>query len=333
MIHRAMSHRTAAGWAAGCALFGALLGALAMYLVGPAPAPADHAPRAAEVAPAGTLKLDAGQLRQASLRIVPVSAGAFSSGQPGFARALDLAPLASSAADVTAAQAAANASRQEAARLEALVAQDQSASPRELEAARAQSAADQAKLTFACQRAGLEYGAGLARLGCGALAGLVRDAALGHAALVRIDMPGGALPAGAPVTLGNGADRVVVRVLGPAASADAQLQSPGVLALVSGPRAGRLGVGRVLPARGAGAGERGGIIIPREALLRSDGTLFVYRAEPGGRFARVDLTGGEPQDQGWFIAAGPLRPGDRIVVDGAATLLGLERAAPPEGGD
>ena len=79
MIHRAMSHRTAAGWAAGCALFGALLGALAMYLVGPAPAPADHAPRAAEVAPAGTLKLDAGQLRQASLRIVPVSAGIMNS--------------------------------------------------------------------------------------------------------------------------------------------------------------------------------------------------------------------------------------------------------------
>lgn len=324
-----MNHRTAAAWGGG----GALLGALAMVWLGPVPAAEDNPPAAAQAAPSGSLRLDAAQLAQAGLQTAPVEAGRVASGEPGFARALDLSPLASIAADVTSAQAAVSASRHEVARLEALVAQDQSASQRELETARAQSAADQAKLTLACQRAGLEYGAGLARLGCGALAGLVRNAAQGEAALVRIDMPAGALPAGASVTLGEGAERIEVRVLGPAASADAQLQSPGALALVSGPRAGRLGVGRVLSASAAGTGAIGGIIVPREAVLRSDGAMLVYRADPGGRFVRVDLSGGVPQDRGWFFAAGPLQPGDRIVVAGAATLLGLERGAPQEGGD
>lgn len=115
------------------------------------------------------------------------------------------------------------------------------------------------------------------------------------------------------------------QILGPAASADAQLQTAGMLALVRGPAAAKLGVGRTLPVHFAGAGARSGILVPRTALMRADGGQFVYRALGGGRFARVALEGGEPMAGGWFFSDGALKPGEAIVVAGATTLLGLER--------
>jgi len=60
-----------------------------------------------------------------------------------------------------------------------------------------------------------------------------------------------------------------------------------------------------------------GLLVPASALLRDDENLpFVYLVQPDGSFARRHVTTG-PRTGDDYLASGGLRPGDRIVVDGA----------------
>ena len=274
--------------------------------------------------------LDAEAQRAAGIVIAPVAAASAGSGRTAYARAIDLSPLAALAADAEAARAAVAASARQLDRLTALAGADQSAAQRDVEAARAQLAADRAHLMLACRKIGLDFGAGLERVGCNAISALVQQAAAGHAALLRIDLTDGTLPAGGTLRIGDSG--ATAQILGPAAAADAQLQSPGVLALVRGPQAAQFGVGRVLPVP-LGGGGQSGVLVPRSALMRADGGMFVYRPGKEGHFTRVALTGAVPLDGGWFVPGGALKPGDTIVVSGATTLLGLERAPAPADAD
>lgn len=265
---------------------------------------------------------DKSSLDRMGIKTAMLSAASETATTDGYARGLDAAPLAAILAEIETAQAAAGASRAEAARLAALFRQDVSASRRSVEAAQAQAAADTARVRLAQQRVGLEFGSGLMRLGAGGLQRLVADIANGRSALVRIDVPGIALPAGTRVELGDGATATSVSVLGPAAAADARLQSAGVLAIVSGPVARQIQTGRIIPARvAAGSGVRG-VLVPREAILRAQGKLWLYRQD-GKRFEKVELIGAQPFGDGWFVREG-VKPGDVVVVAGAAGLLAME---------
>lgn len=327
---------------AGYVLGGALAGALLLHLASGGSAPdADDAPKkeAAEPAEAdGALHADAEKIGLQMAALTPVT---MREQQQGYARAIDLSPLAAIGAEITAAQAALAASSASAQRLNDLAAQDGNASRREAQAASAQAISDKARLTLACQRVALEFGTGLAQLGCSAIPGLAQAAAAGRRAVIRIDMPSGPPPKGAMVQVGEGAQTMRLRVLGPAVGGDTQLQTAGVLALADGPAVREASVGRVLPARldaaspGQGGGQgrgQAGVLVPRAALVRSDGGLFVYRAKGKDGFERIALTGAVPGDAGWQVPVGALHAGDRIVIEGAGTLLGLEHAA-PAGGD
>lgn len=241
---------------------------------------------------------------------------------------MDPAPLAGIAADIATAESASAASAREQARLAALVQADAGASQRELEAAKAQAAADRAKLTQACQRPGLEFGAGLDRLGCHAIGELARAAAIGQAALLRIDMPGQILVAGQSVTVDLAPGSARLALLGPASAGDSQLQTAGMLALLRGPMAARAGAGRVLQASMPGGRVQAGVLVPREAIVRVDGGLFVWRPRGADRFERVAIPGAVATEHGWVAPVGPLQVGQPVVVSGAGTLLGLEHAAP-----
>lgn len=324
------------GWiAGGSALGGAALGAALMWMLAPSPKP-----HAASAEPSATdetenqadgVTLDAKAQAAAGIQVAPLASAHAVGSRSGYARSVDLSPLAALAADAETARAAVTASQREVARLTALTEQDQSAAPKDLEAAQAQLASDRAKLTLACQKVGLDFGAGLARLGCDAISGLVREAAQGRAVLMRIDMIHGLPPSNGTIMIGEGGDMIAARILGPAVNAETQLQTPGVLAVVKGAGVSRLAVGRVLPVQLSDGSGANGVLVPRTALIRADGGQFVYRAQGGGRFTRVSLSGGSPMAGGWFFAGGPLRPGDPIVVSGATTLLGLERG--PQSGD
>lgn len=321
------------GTAGALALGSAAVGALLMWALTPDrdDAEKDEKTPAAEAAePAAGPALDAEAQRAAGIAIAPVTAATGGGGRTAYARAIDLSPLAALAADAETARAAVAASARQLDRLTALAGADQSAAQRDVEAARAQLAADQSRLTLACRKIGLDFGAGLAQIGCAGISALVQQAAAGQAALLRIDATDGALPASGTLRIGD--TGTTAQILGPAAAADAQLQSPGVLALVRGPQAAQFGVGRVLPVPLGGSGQSG-VLVPRSALMRADGGMFVYRPAKDGRFTRVALTGAVPLDGGWFVPSGPLKPGDAIVVAGATTLLGLERAPAPAEAD
>lgn len=317
----------AAASALGGAAFAAALFVAFPSLTKDADDEAAKAPVAA-AAPEGVVMLDKAQATRAGIHIVTLASAQAGAIRQGFARALDISALSAIQGEIASARAALSASQADYARQRALAADGQSASTQAVESARAQALADQVRLATAIRRVGLEYGSGLARLSDAALGDLIRAIAAGRASLVRIDFPDGAAPDGSSVQVGAAS----VRLLGPAAAADAHLQSAGSLAIVQGPVARDLSAGRVLPASMvAASGTESGVMVPRDALLRYQGGLWVYRVEQGG-YRRVELTDARAQGDGWFAGAG-VKPGDRVAVGGPAVLLFMERGGEPKSED
>ena len=280
-------------------------------------------------APEGVVILDAAQAARAGIHAVTLTATEVAAQRHGLARALDISTLSAIQSEIVSARATLSASQADYARQRALAADDQSASTRVVEQARAQAVADQAKLTAAIQRVGLEYGPGLARLSPAALGSLVHAAAAGPASLIRIDFADGAAPGSGQVRMGD----VTLSLLGPAAAADTHLQSAGALAIVNGPLARELGAGRVLPVTMAAAsGSTSGVIVPRSAILRYQGGLWAYRIEPDGGYRRVELIDARAEADGWFVRDG-LKPGERVAANGLGVLLSIERGGEPAGED
>ena len=325
-----MKSAASIGWA----LAGAVLASAAFLIVpriGPGHEPDVETTESAakDAALAGDISLGNHEIEKAGIQLTTLKSSIQTSEKTGFARALDLSPLAAINSEILASRAALSASAAEAARQEALAAQDQSASVRAVEVARAQMRADRARLALAQRRIGLEFGSGLSRLANG-LDGLIAQASDGHAMIVRLDFQDGSPPTGAIVTISDGKLQATAHVLGPAIAADPNLQSAGALALVRGPIVRSLAVGKVMTATIAKPGSaRSGVLVPRDAIVRVQGGLWVYRSEGKGLFRRVELKDASAQDAGWFVSAG-LRPGDRVVTGGSTVLLGLEAGPPAE---
>jgi len=322
-----MSRRAAIGWAG----LGAGASALAMLALMPArqtvegSAPGSMAgqPEAPTSSDRdGEVRIDAAEQKRIGLTLAPVTATTAPSITHGFARGLDTGALAAIEAEIVTARAAANASRAEAARLALLASQDQSASVKSVQAARAQAAGDVARADLASRRIGLEYGAGLARLSPAARRALIADIAAGRAALVRIDVPGARLADLTHVRIDGGGGSI--RVIGPAAAADARLQSAGVLAILRGPVGGSATNGRILGVTIEQGGAASGVAVPRDAVLRWRGGLWVYRQAGPEMFTRVELVNARAITGGWFVESG-LAPGSRVAIGAAGTLLAIDR--------
>lgn len=335
-----MSQRAAIGWAA----VGAGASAAIMLLVMPAPrlvdtlepgqaATRDAAPPTASDRD-GDVRIAKDEQRRIGLTLATVKATTAPAITHGFARGLDTGALAAIDAEILTARSAASASQAEAARLALLASQDQSASVKSVQAARAQATTDTARAVLAARRIGLEYGAGLARLGARERGALIADVAAGRAALVRVDVPGAGLADLTRVRVDGGGGSL--RVIGPAAAADARLQSAGVLAIFRGPLAGSATNGRVFGVTVERGDAESGVVIPRDAVLRWRGGLWVYRQQGGGTFSRTELIDARPTADGWFVASGQaaaLPTGSRVAVGAAGTLLAIDRgggAAPDE---
>lgn len=269
--------------------------------------------------------LDDATIRRLGVASAPAKAAQAANDVTGFARVLDPVPLAQLDADIATAAATARASQAEAGRSNALYAADATVSRKVAQAAVAQAQGDAAKLALLRRRVGLEWGPALARLGDGQRAALVAALSSGRAALVRIDSAGGVGIEGLrTATLdiaGIGTASAVI--LGPARTADPRLQSPGLIARVSGPRAGMLASGLTMPAHLAAAAPAAGVILPFGALIRIDGATWVYVQAGAGTFDRRRLAGVLPRGGGVFVQG--VGPGERVVTHGAAQLLTAER--------
>jgi hypothetical protein len=282
------------------------------------------------LAAAGPLRLDTATQGRLQIRTAPVEAAHASAAVDGFATVQDPSPLIQLLGDLKAAEAAATASQAEAARTAAL-SKDATVAVKTAEAAKAQSLADEAKAAALKQRLAVEWGAAFARLSDTDLAALAHDLAMAEAAIVRVDTPSGiGLNTAKSAILDLGPlGSANARVLGLARTADARLQSPGLITIVTGTQAAYLSTGLAVKARLYGGGSSDGLLIPNAALVRANGQVFAYVKTGPVTFdkrvvARVRVAG-----DGLVVQSG-FRAGDAVVVQGAAALLAAE-TAPPAG--
>lgn len=269
------------------------------------------------------VKLPAAAQARIGVATAPLAAARRTASATGFARVLDVTPLASLDADLASAAAAAAASSAEAARTRTLAAADATVSRKVAEAAQAQAQADGAKLTLLRRRLALEWGP--AFVSDARRARLIAEVAAGRAALVRIDA---AIPLAAvrSARLDLGPLGVVgAAVLGPARVADPRLQTAGLIAQVSGPKAGLLSTGATATALFDLGASAGGVVLPRSALIRTGGQTFAYVRKGDDQFERRAVVGGSPQSDGLFVPGG-FAPGEPVVVFGASALLAAETA-------
>jgi hypothetical protein len=185
-----------------------------------------------------------------------------------------------------------------------------------------QAAVDAAALTLARQRLAATFGQ---TPPWSSNPALLSSLAGGSTQLVRVTFPLGALSAAAPKSLraariGATSERSWTMSTIWAAPADANVPGRSFFAL--------------LRDSGAGEGERivvwaplgepqAGVVIPRAAVVISDGKYWCYLEKKPGTFARTQIETRKPYSDGYFVNAG-IKAGDTVVTQGAAQLLAQE---------
>ncbi len=281
------------------------------------------------VAFAGPLHLDAATQTRLQIRTAPIEAAHASAAVDGFATVQDPSPLLQLLGDLKAAEAAAAASQAEAVRT-ATLSKDATVAVKTAEAAKAQGLADQAKVAVLKQRLGVEWGAAFVRLSDTDLSALAHDLSMAEAAIVRIDTPSGAglnTARNAILDLGP-LGSANARVLGVARTADARLQSPGLITLVTGQQAAYLSTGLAVKAKLYGGGASDGWLVPNAALIRSGGQVFAFVKTGPLTFDKRVVARVRVAADGLVVQSG-FRTGDAVVVQGGAALLAAEAAPPP----
>ena len=126
--------------------------------------------------------------------------------------------------------------------------------------------------------------------------------------------------------VGNDSPVLPARRIGLGATLDSSAHGTTLLYRLENPeRALRPGIAIIahIPAPG---GERSGVLIPRAAVIRLFGNMWVYLAEPDGTFIRRQLVDAERVNESWFAVQG-FAPGDHVVTAGAQVLLSEELKA------
>ena len=270
------------------------------------------------------LKLDKETQERAGLKIAPLEAATLKPEVKGFGRVLDPSPLAALLIESATARAALEASTREFSRLKTLHAQDQNVSTRVLETAEAATKRDQILVQSVDLK--LLTGWGKAIAGQSDLGAFVRALAAQESALARIDLPLGETlnkppGAGRIAALANETNPVEAEFLGPVVSADPQTQGQGFLFLLrKNPLPPGAAVAGWITVPGDAAN---GVLVPRSALVRHEGEVFVYVQTSDELFLRQEIELDHPLSEGWFVDEG-LKPGQKLVLTGAQQLLSEE---------
>jgi hypothetical protein len=280
---------------------------------------------AAQVAPYTGVTLDPQVQARLGLRTLTLKSERRSAQIDAFAKVLDPGPLAQLQTDLEAAETSAAASAAEARRAKALNASGSAVATKDAEAAQAQADNDAGHLQLLRKRLGLEWGPGVQRMSDARRRELIRALADGQAALVHIDTPsnqGQATARSVEIDIGDG--QAHGELLGPARAAEPRLQSSGLIAEVRGKSAILLSVGLIQSAHINTPASSPGVIIPRSAVIRFNGSDWAYvRRGPQG-FERRRLDNPTAGESGLFVTKG-FSAGDELVVEGAQELFGAEQ--------
>jgi multidrug efflux pump subunit AcrA (membrane-fusion protein) len=243
----------------------------------------------------------------------------------GYGRVFDPAPLAALMNELATARTAEVASSNELARLKILEAQGNAAA-RAVQAAEAAALRDQLAVQSDKERLVLSWGKALSELK--ELPELSKTLASLDSTLVRIDLPIGQKlkePAGARIeSLANvGCD---AEYLGLVPSVDSQMQGRGFLFLVRS-NTSQLAPGEAVVGYLKVPGEPlHGVLVPRQAVVRNEGSGWVYvlNSGTGEAFTRTQIPLDRAVEGGWFVGEG-LTATNYIVIDGAQQLLSIEQ--------
>jgi len=242
-----------------------------------------------------------------------------------YGRVLDATPLASLVAESVTAQAARDTSEAELKRLQTLAAQG-NASQRALETAEAAVVRDRALVASVRQRLVASWGSAIAERKD--LAEWVNSIVSLAAVVVELDVPPGPAVSTAPnaarvIPVGQEAKPIEVQVLGPAPLVDPQTQGRGFILLMN-PNTASLAPGAAVAGYLTLPGEpESGALLPRDAIVRFNGSDWVYQQKAEDTFQRVAVVLDRPLAEGWFLRAG-LKPQDKVVVTGAQEMLSEE---------
>jgi hypothetical protein len=245
----------------------------------------------------------------------------------GYGRVLDPAPLSMLLAEQISTEASLEVSTKEYQRLKGLYAQEQNVSTRALEAAEATMKKDRALVEAAKTKLALTLGQ--AAMSQSNLQEFIRSFTSLQAALVRLDLPLGeslkVTPQGGRIAALSAEEQPIpAEFLGRAPAADPQTQGQGFLFVL---RTNALPPGAAVIGWLQMPGEtQRGIIVPRAAIVRHEGELFVYVQTDEETFRRQEIHAERPVENGWFVRAG-LAPTDKVIVAGAQQLLSEELKA------
>lgn len=299
------------------------------------PEPAAVAPAAKPAEPESRVKhgtngevvitLDAATQKVMGLQAAALSPAQLKPEVKAYGRVLDASPLVSLAAELTVAQAASEASQAELGRLKTLAGQN-NASERALQTAEATATRDRAQVESARLRLLSGWGSTIAARRD--LPAFVQSLGSLASVLVELDLPAGEAAQTTPtsarlLTLADDGKPIAAQLIGPATTVDAQMQGKGFLFLVT-PNASRLAPGAAVTGFLSLPGEaQSGVVVPREAVIRFNGTTWIYVQTGDDTFQRTEVALDRPLENGWFIAAG-LKPQDKVVIVGAQQLLSEE---------
>lgn len=268
------------------------------------------------------LTLDSETQRRIGLALAPLSAAEHRAMRQGFARVLDATPLTPLLNELTLARINQAASEKELARAKVLAAQS-NLSERALLTVESTAGRDRLAVQATEDKLALAFGRELANRAD--LPQLSRSLASLEAALIRVDLSAGeTLPA--PPTKAqifapaNEAELFEAEFIGPATRIEPEFQGQAFLYLVSRTNR-RLVPGANLTALLELSGKASsGVIISREAVVRSDGRGWAFVQTGADTFTRREVPLLRPTSNGWF-AAEVFKPGENVVVTGAQVLL------------
>jgi multidrug efflux pump subunit AcrA (membrane-fusion protein) len=241
----------------------------------------------------------------------------------GYGHVLDSAKLVALAGEMDSAQTALRLSQTEYQRLKKLSAQN-NASAQALETAEAKMKQDENALTTVTA----QLASAASRALIGQPSDFFQSLAREQNILVRLDLPAGEwtgkVPTAARLYFPGMNPPMTATFLGRAAATDPQTQGAGFLFLVTNApaflRPGLAVTGDLqLPGK-----PWHGVIVPDDAVVRSDNRAWIYIQAGSTNFVRREIRVDQRTPAGWF-ATNTVSPGDRVVVTGAQMLLSEER--------
>ena len=275
----------------------------------------------------GEVTLVPEQIERIGLQLLTVKPVAFADEATGYGTVLSHDSPAQAVAELVSAQATAKQSQAALARMQRLSGTPGAVSADAEESAVRQVALDSAALDLVKQRLSATYGQ-QSPWSAGAHMALLHALASGHTQLVHATFPFSELTGDIPTSLriapigATSSKHWKITTLW-AAPADPNVPGRSFFAVSNGSD---LQEGERLIVWAPLSATTQGVVIPRSAVVISDGRYWCYLEEKRGSYIRKVIDIHKPFEEGYFLDAG-VKAGDRIVIQGAAQLLAQESNA------